>query len=37
MQPAVIGRRKIDSYIMYFTAKRGIALIDVSKAGTHAV
>ena len=33
MRTAVIGRRKIDSYIMYYSAKSGSALIDITKVG----
>lgn len=33
MRTAVIGRRKIDSYIMYYTTKSGSALVDITKSG----
>ena len=33
MAEAVIGRRKIDSYVMFFTNLRGIPLIDCSTGG----
>ena len=32
MQSAVVGRRKIDSYIMYFTLLKKIPLIDLGKS-----
>ena len=34
MQSAVVGRRKIDSYIMYFTILKKIPLIDLGKSGS---
>lgn len=33
MQGAVVGRRKIDSYVMYFTILKKITLIDFGKSG----
>ena len=32
MQSAVVGRRKIDSYIMYFTILKKIPLIDLGRS-----
>lgn len=34
MQSAVVGRRKIDSYIMYYTILKKIPLIDLGKSGS---
>lgn len=34
MANAVIGRRKIDSYVLFFTTSHRITLIDLTSAGS---